>query len=478
MADELFRLIMEERDRLSDVVSSSDIFDRQFGSELAAWELQLQREFREHVRGRLYRFRGFVHYTRDTSLIMLTPSPWLADGVFIYIRREQELPPEGGYVEIIGQRIVAPGPLQKTNTTLEAFTADSIKIQQLDFVREVRPPFSLKELSSLLFERVGMAEASKRVFALLFVSSPPFEGAVGGLTAGIQALASKAQVKRLMTFMRRVLPPTLRGRWSAYRTVRGVRVSTPKIWRLDTGSISAVRLRQLALKRKDPLGFQEVSVGALTSASTSALPDVPMALTSEDFWVDTRDAGDLRLPILKSAITFQLLAPSVTRRSVDSSTKHILDRLERLQDSFGLDATALSRGGVLDADALGRPLSVLRLARSSARADWKEKITLRELKRAWNRVLEPALKEYLEITALHKEAETEWGGARKFEKLNTKVLRALKRLDSGKRGDLGPTLDEIAAEASVERHTAAEALEKMKDSGVVYEPRPGHYRLV
>ncbi len=478
MTEDLYRLIMEERDRLSDAVSSSDIFERQFGSELAAWELRLQRGFREHVTGRTYRFHGFVHYTRDSSLIMLTPSPWLVDGVLVYFREDQELPPAGGYVDVVGRRIVAPGPLQRNNSALEAFTADAVQITPLDFIEEIRPPLSLKDLSSLLFEQVGMAEASKRVFAQLFVSSPPFEGAVGGLTAGIQALASRSQVRRLMTFMKHVLPPTLRGQWRVYRNVRGVKVSTPRIWRLDAGSVSVSRLKALCLKRKDPLGFHEVSVGAMTTPTTSSLPDVPMALTSEDFWVETRRAEELRLPILKSAITFQLLTPTVHRRSVDAATKHILGRLEHLQESFELGASALSRGSLLDADALGRPLSALRLARSSARAKWNNKIALRDIKYAWDRVLEPALAEYIEITSLKQEADAGWGDSRRFERFNTKVLRALKRLDSGKSGDLGPSLDEITAEASVARHVAATELEKMKDAGVVYEPRPGHYRLV
>jgi hypothetical protein len=57
-------------------------------------------------------------------------------------------------------------------------------------------------------------------------------------------------------------------------------------------------------------------------------------------------------------------------------------------------------------------------------------------------------------------------------------LKAIRQLDAGKRGSLGPTLDEIAQEAGVESYVAAETLARMKDSGVLYEPRPGHYRLV
>ena len=84
----------------------------------------------------------------------------------------------------------------------------------------------------------------------------------------------------------------------------------------------------------------------------------------------------------------------------------------------------------------------------------------------------------MELTQLKSETERDWGKDRPIHRFNTKVLRALKKLDTGGSGFLGPTLDEIAAEAGVERHVAAEALEKMKDSGVLYEPRVGHYRLV
>jgi hypothetical protein len=232
------------------------------------------------------------------------------------------------------------------------------------------------------------------------------------------------------------------------------------------------------VERRDPAGFREVSLGTLTQTETAFLPDVPLALASEDFWVETSNPSHLRLPILKSAITYQMLTPAIAKRSIDSGTEHVLGRLETLRESFGLDEKALARGNVLDADALGRPLSTLRIARSSARAYWKEKVTAKDLKHAWNRVLEPALREFMELTELKEGAEKDWGKGSRIDKFNTKVLKAVRRLDTGKRGSLGPTLIEIADEAGVERHVAAETLARMKDSGVLYEPRPGHYRLV
>ncbi|MHA1390569.1 MAG: hypothetical protein ACTSR9_19325, partial [Candidatus Thorarchaeota archaeon] len=159
-------------------------------------------------------------------------------------------------------------------------------------------------------------------------------------------------------------------------------------------------------------------------------------------------------------------------------TQHVLSRLEALQESFGLEESALARGQILDADALGRPLSTLKLARSTARAYWKEKVTAKEMKSAWDKILEPALKEFMDLTDLKKGAEEKWGKDARFDRFNTKVLKAIRKLDSGKTGSLGPTLDEIAQEASVERHVAAETLAKMKDSGVLYEPKTGNYRLV
>ncbi len=476
MVDDLFRRIMEERDRLGDAVSNSDIFTRQFGSELAAWELRFQRDFREHVAGRIYKHRGFVHYTRDPSLLMLTPSPWLIDGVFIYLYSDQEPPPEGAYVEITGPRVVSPTHLQRNESVFEAFAADSIEVLPLDYVKDIRPPLSLKELSGMLFERVGMAEASKQVFTMLFVSSPPFERAVGGLTAGVRAFTSKTKLKRLMIFMRRILPPTLRGQWRNYRTVRGVAVSTPRIWRLDAGSIPLSRLRALCLDRRDPSGFKEVSVGALTTDVTAALPDVPMALTSDDFWVETKNAEEIRLPLLKSAITFQMLTPSVSRRTVDSAAAHITQRLEHLCDSFGLEQTELMRGRILDADILGRPLSTLRLARSAARSKWTPKVGLRDLKRTWDRMLEPAIKEFLEVTRWAEEAK-HWDVPEQVSEISSKILRALEQLDSDD-SSIGVTADEICILTSLPRHKVLAELDKMKNMGVAYEPRLGEYKLV
>jgi hypothetical protein len=465
-------------DRLADASSSSDIFSRQFGAELTQWETSFLHRFSERLRGQKHLYRGFVRHTRDTSLILLTPSPWLLEGEFVFFDRGQPVPDDGSYVEVVGKRVAVPSILQQSQTVLRALAAESCTQIPLDFANEIIPPLSLGELSALLFERVGMAEASKRVFARLFISSPPYQDAIGGLTTGIQAITSKSDVRRFLSFIRRVLPQSMRKRTPIMHDTRGVKVHMPRIFRVDIGSIPKSRLEKICVERRDPAGFREVSVGTLTEAETAVLPDIPLAIASEDFWIETRNPVELQLPILKSAITYQLLSPRVSQRSIDSSTGYVLSRLEALQESFDLGEGALARGNILDADSLGRPLSVLRIARSTARASWNEKVTSSQLKQSWDRVLEPALKEFIELSEIKKTADADWGKGSRIDKFNTKVLKTVRKLDTGARGSLGPTLDEIAHEAGVERHVAAETLARMKDSGILYEPRPGHYRLV
>jgi hypothetical protein len=465
-------------DRLADTSSSSDIFSRQFGAEFAQWESSFLHKFSERLRGQKYLYRGFVRHTRNPSLVLLTPSPWLLEGEFMLFESDQTIPDDGSYVEIVGKRVAVPSMLQQTQTVLRALTVESCQELLIDYAAQITPPLTLRELSALLFENVGMAEASKRVFARLFVSSPPYQNAIGGLTAGIQAIASQTDVRRFLSFIRRVLPPSMRRRTPATYDTRSIRVRAPKIFRVDIGSLPKSQLEKLCLERRDPSGFREVSVGTLTEADTATLPDIPLALASEDFWIETRNPKELQLPILKSAITYQLLSPKISQRSIDSSTSYVLSRLETLQESFSLGEGALARGNVLDANSLGRPLSVLRIASSTARASWNEKVTPSQLKESWNRILEPALKEFIELSEIKRTAETDWGKESRIDTFNTKVLKAVRRLDTGKRGSLGPTLDEIAQEASVEHHVAAETLVRMKDSGILYEPRPGHYRLV
>ena len=476
--DDLYQRHGFRGDRLGDVVATTDVFDRQFGSELAAWELELHRGFQERLSGRTMKIRGFVHHTRDSSLILLTPSPWLLEGTFVYIRRDQDLPLDGEFIEVTGRSVAIPRILERSQETVRAITADTVEKLPEEFLSEIIPPISIKELSGMLFEQVGMAEASKRVFAQLFISSPPFEESIGGLTAGIQAIASQRQVRQLLGFIRDVLPPTFRGKAAKHRKVRGISVVTPRLWRMDVGSPSRSRMETLCIKRMDPSGFREVSLSALTDSETGFLPDVPLALTSEDFWVERKAASDLRLPIIKAAVTYQLLTPKVAKRSIEASTKHVLSRLEAIKESFDLGDASMSRGSILDADSLGRPLSTVRLARSSARASWNDKVTASDLKRSWDRVLEPALKEYLELTQLKTEVERDWGKGRPIHRFNTKILKALKKLDAGTSSSLGPSLDEIATEAGLEHHVAAKELEQMKNAGALYEPRPGHYRLV
>ncbi len=474
-SENLFQKYSIGFDRLGDALGSSDVFDRKFGAELAGWEMDQYKQFREHLQGGRYRYRGFMHLTRDTRLSLVTPSPWLLEGELLLFPVDLEPPPDGAYAEVSGRFVGMP---EASSAGARALLVESVNILSSDYLSDIKPPMNLRGLSNLLFEDVGMSEAAKRIFARLIVSSPPLDENVGGFSTGIQAIASKAQVNRLLSFMRRIMPPSFRGRWPTRRTVRGATVLTPRFWRLLVGSVKPTTAHQLCINRRDPQGFREVSLGIETTPETSFLPDVPLAIAHEDFWIETKNPTHLQLPLLKSAITFQMLTPKISQKTVEAGTKHVLSGLDDLKESFGFEDASLSRGSLLDADVLGRPLSVVRLARSSARAGWRETVTAKDLKHAWDRILEPALKEFIEITELKSGLDHRWGKDRPIHKFNTKVLRALKKLDTGIKGNLGPTLDEIAEEAGVERHVAAEALILMKNSGVLYEPRNGHYRLV
>ena len=475
-ADELLQKYGSSMDRLYDTVASVDVFERQFGSELTSWERHLHRQFREKVSSTRNRYRGFVKYTRDKSLVLLTPSPWLLEGEFVYFSEGVSVPEDGSYIEVSGKNVIVPRLFDKGQQVVRAVHAEEVETSPYDVTSIISNPPSLRNLSRMLFENVGMAEASKRVFSQLYVSSPPTLESIGGLTAGIQAIASASQVKRLFRFMKTILPPSMKSPKTS-KTIRGVRVNTPRLWRMETGSVSMSKMKSLCLNRRDPSGYREVSLAALTEESTAALPDVPIALATEDFWVESGNPADLRLPIIKAAITYQLLTPKVSQRSITSAQAHIQERLEILRSSFGLAESTITRGNLLDSDIMGRSLSAIKLARSSARASWKEKITAKELKRTWDRVLEPALKEFIEITEIKEQSGKRWGEETRLDRYNTKVVRALQKLDTGKKGSPGPTLDEIAEEASVDRHKAALALNQMKDDGLVYEPRQGHFRL-
>ncbi len=476
-AEELLEKYGASVDRLYDTVASADVYDRQFGAELTQWELKLHAGFRERISANKNRIRGFVKYTRSDSLILLTPSPWMLEGEFVYFRDGMPIPSDGAFVEISGPNALVPQRLERGQSSVRAVLAEEVVSQNHDITSLVANPPRLKDLSRMLFENVGMAEASKRVFAQLYVSSPPSMETIGGLTAGIQAIASKPQVKRLFKFMNGILPPSMRTPRIS-KNVRGINVKTPKLWRMEAGEFGKSKMQSLCLDRRDPSGYREVSLAALTEDSTAALPDVPIALASEDFWIENGNPTELRLPILKASITYQLLTPEISKRSLDSAQIHVLERIEVLRSSFGLVDNSLARGNILDADVLGRPLSVIRLARASARAYWKPKVTAKELKSAWDRVLEPALKEFIEIAELKDSAGKQWGEDTKLDRYNTKVVRALQKLDSGKKGSVGPTLDEISQEAGVDRHKVAMALNKMKNDGLAYEPKIGHFRLV
>ncbi len=477
-AEELVRKHGSKIDRLFDTVASVDVFQRQFGAELTSWELKFQREFSERKTSISSTYKGFVHHTKTPLTILLTPSPWMLEGIFVYFTHEADIPPDGAFIRVKGSSIALPYLLQRNQGVVKTIHAQEFEQQELDMTSEITTPPRLKELSALLFEHVGMPNVSKKIFSHLYVSSPPIFESIGGLTTGVQAIASRKQMKRLFTFMRQVLPPSFRTSKKAHQRIHGVHVRIPRKWRMESGSLKSSKLKSVCVKRTDPAGFQEVSIAALTNSSTGAMPDIPLAISTEDFWIESGNPAEYRLPILKAAITYQLLSPRVTQRSINAGLSHVEERLELLRNSFGLESNSLARGHILDADVLGRPLSAVKLARSVARASWKPKITSSDIKKAWNSILEPALKEYIEIAEIKEDATSRWGRDVRLENYDSRILRALQKIDSGKKGTPGPTLEEISQEAGVAPHKVAQTLQRMKDDGVIYEPRLGHYRLV
>ncbi len=463
-------------DRLADTSAPSDVFDREFGAQMTAWELQCIRRFREHLSGRRYVYRGFVHHTRVSTQVLLSPSPWILDGVIALLPEGVGPPPEAEMVEVVGRRVAVPGVTRKD--MVAAVMVEDIRVLGDRPLAGVRAPLGMPEISEMLFEHVGMPENSKQVFTRLFISSPPYLDSIGGLATGIQALAARRNVKRLLTFIRRVLPHAITRGVSEYRRVRGVQVRTPRLWRMRVGNVGRKEIRRLCVERKDPLGYREVSVSTMADGNTAPMLDVPIAVSYDDFWVEHPDPRLLQLPVVKAAITFHMMTPRVAARSIEAATKHIIARLEHLRDVFGLPDTALSRGHVLDADLLGRPMSTVRLARSAARGLWRDRVTAKDLKHEWDRVLEPALREFIEVGELQMTTEEIVRAGDTVERHDTCVWRALQRLDTGQRGSTGPTVEEIAREAGVHVSTAERALERMKRDSMVYEPRPGHYRMV
>ncbi|MEM2143026.1 MAG: hypothetical protein QXS20_07685 [Candidatus Thorarchaeota archaeon] len=468
----------EKRDPLEQVEGKRDVFERESGSELAEWERTFVSDFRKRIGGQLYRFRGFVRHTRYRSLFFVSPSPWLASGTPICLDPDEDAPPDGSFVEVIGRRLAVPHLIERNGTSVEAFMAESVKSQPLDVTRIIPRPMQLSELSELLFEHVGLEESSKAVFTRLFISSPPYADSVGGLTCGVQAQASQRHIRQLLSFMRGIVPPSFRNRRSRSIDISGIQVDIPRLWRLEVGTYSPAHLRKLCVERRDMSGFREVSLSTLTDPNTSTLPDIPLVLTSDDFWIEPRDWGTLRLPITKSIITYQLLSPQVSEQTIVASVKHVLRRIEHIKEIYGLPDTVMCRGGLLDADQDGRSLSAIRVARSTARSQWKERIVVNDVRGSWDRVLEPALRSYIELVQVKADAADRWGEEARIEKFSTKLLKVLSRLDSGTTTALGPTLDEIAVEAGMDVHQVAAELSKMKEAGVLYEPRPGHFRLV
>jgi len=465
-------------DRLIDVTGDSPLFERTF-PELACWEREVFKDFNARKPDGTMCVRGFVQYTELPNVIAVLVSPFLSAGRLALIPEGMEPPPEGSFIYCEGKLTSLTGRISRE---LSVAFDSVLRLESWRFEKSplsnVKPEMDRKELGNLVFQEWSLREDFRELLLSLVVSSPPHRSFVGGFTAGIETEVGKMLPKYMVRYLREILPEEFTMRDFPPIKLEGVDVYVKRPWRLECGSLRRDKvLLEICAKRKDPFDHREVSVSSLADPSVMGYPDAPIALVDAEF--SGKFPREYRSLIAKNVLTYLYICPEFSAHDEEESIRYIEKRLNDIRESFELDWRHCARHRVLDANFDGKPLSAIRIALSICRGLGKRKITYEDVKKSWDYVLEPALKEYIEMF-LHRYIWEKEGfdTTRLPSRYNVKVLRAVVKLYKNcSCSDGCPTIDEIAEASGIRDLTKLKLyLEELRNGGFILEPKTGHFK--
>jgi len=474
----MFRDHHPHTDRLMDVTGDSPLFERTF-PELAHWEREVFKDFIVRKPDGTMCVRGFVQYTELPNVIAVLVSPFLSAGRLALVPEGMEVPPEGSFIYCEGKLTSLTGRMnEELGVAFDSVLCLESWRSEKSPLSDVKPEMSRKELGKVVFQEWSLREDFRELLLSLVVSSPPHRGFVGGFTAGIETEVGKMLPKHMVRYLREILPEEFTMRNFPPIKLEGVDVYVKRPWRLECGSLRRDKvLLEICANRKDPFDHREVSVSSLADPLVMGYPDAPVALVDAEF--SGKFPREYRSLIAKNILTYLYICPEFSAYDEEESIRYIEERLNDIRESFELDWRHCARHRVLDANFDGKPLSAVRIALSICRGLGKRKITYEDVKKSWDYVFEPALKEYIEVVLHRYVWEAEGFDTKRLpSRYNVKVLRAVVKLyENCSCPDGCPTIDEIAKASGIRDLTKLKLyLEELRNGGFIIEPKTGHFR--
>jgi len=333
----------------------------------------------------------------------------------------------------------------------------------------------------LTYRILGLEPQQVDFLSFTALSTPSFYEYVGGVNLTLYDSTTSGLPNKVLRELRRVIPPDI-GQLCTVKTPFGsfgLRYKYAYVTGDADKPLSKIKERFLINRtRKGITAYDEVSLSLYSAQrKPKSIEDPPCGLSDiptvvpEDVVIDTTKGRDPEFDSFKYLMIQQMRIPVLEDHN--SSLVNIVDRLEKLKESFGFGPEQLTRYGFLNANYYARPLSVLRKSLAYARAQNIDTVKVSDVSRIfenyfkwnldyvyeiWEDLLKPGKKIPLHIPIEHR-----------------KIIRIIRK--NQETGKPGVSRKDIIAEAEFSSAKTEELIDDLLNKGQIYEPIFGVYRL-
>ncbi len=429
---------------------------------------------------------GYVKWV-DSAVFALVPTLFSNQTRLVCINYSDSSPAENAYVTVSGLAKLAN--FRPTTPRSRRFSGDLIlevyNWENSKHSLEIpKVNFDYKNFKLGLTSRVEGLEPQIRDFiAFSAISSPAFLESIGGLNITMYDSTKANLPAKVVRELKMVIPQdmgdinrveTPYGRFTLRYKYAFVSEDADKPLTPKTEALLNHKTLQLPIDAEASLSlFSKNSQPASIEDPQCSLSDVPTVIPEDTSINRSRPVID-QFDALKYLIVNHMKAPVI--ENLQASQEQIVDGLEKLVDSYGLDPAHLSKYGFLSASYNAKPQSVLRQSLAYARAN-DVAVADPDLTRKvfgdffeWNfKYVYEVWEDLLATKITHKD---------NLASLNIKyrdIIRIIRKYHSSR--EVGAKKVDILKEAKTPPHETEQLLKECLNEGIIYEPLFEVYRL-
>jgi len=429
---------------------------------------------------------GYVKWI-STAVFALVPTLFSNQAHIVCVNYTETNPSENAYITASG--LAKFERIQKTSEDSRRFKGDLV-LEVYDWINtkstlEIpKLPFSYREFKSGLTSRVEGLEPKIRDFlAFTAISTPAFLEKSGGINLTLYDSTKSGLPLKVVREIKKAIPQDM-GSIHKVETRFGrfaLRYKYGFVSEDADKPLSRVTENLLAHKGLASERECEVSLSMFSrNCKPLSLEDLPCSLSDaptvipEDACINRLRPVIDQFDALKFMIVNHMKNPVIEDLPV--SEAKIVDGLEKLVESYGLDPAHLAKHGFLNASYNSKPSSVLRVCLAYARANDINTANPQIVTKVFDEFFKWNFEYLYDIWA--DLLVNPISGKKNLASLNVKyrdIIRIIRKYHST--GEVGAKKSDITREAKTKPQETEQLIKECLNEGIIYEPLFEVYRL-